>query len=142
MSIKSMTWAGERFEQNREAIEQEDKAVALFKDAVADIVAAAPYIYKWSNGEGGYIFEYLTTELSKAGFRPVDIQRKEPRRKTLSAGQRLKVWKRDGFVCKACGADSDLAVDHIIPFSRGGPDTMDNYQTLCRSCNSRKRDRV
>lgn len=28
--------------------------------------------------------------------------------------------------------------DHIVPLSKGGPDTLDNSQTMCKVCNERK----
>lgn len=43
-----------------------------------------------------------------------------------------------GARCMACGADGPVAVDHIIPFSVGGPDALRNFQLLCTPCNSRK----
>lgn len=32
--------------------------------------------------------------------------------------------------------------DHIVPKSLGGPSHLDNYQTMCSPCNSRKADRM
>lgn len=37
-----------------------------------------------------------------------------------------------------CGTRNHLSIDHIEPFSRGGAHHESNFQTLCRSCNSRK----
>lgn len=55
---------------------------------------------------------------------------------------RQMVYARDGYKCVRCGSREDLALDHVYPWSKGGPDTPDNLQTLCRSCNSSKGDRV
>lgn len=55
---------------------------------------------------------------------------------------RFAVYSRDGWRCVHCGSTKRLTLDHIYPWSRGGPDTEDNLQTLCRSCNSRKGARV
>jgi 5-methylcytosine-specific restriction endonuclease McrA len=49
-----------------------------------------------------------------------------------------EVWKRDGFKCITCGSQDDLSIDHIHPECRGGGIEIQNLQTLCRSCNSRK----
>lgn len=44
--------------------------------------------------------------------------------------------------CCACGSVKQLGVDHITPVSEGGTDDWDNLQTLCATCNSRKRFKI
>jgi len=52
---------------------------------------------------------------------------------------RWQVFQRDQWKCVSCGRGSHdgaiLHVDHILPRSRGGLDTLDNLQTLCDICN-------
>lgn len=64
--------------------------------------------------------------------------RSVPSRLDDQARLREEVFKRDGWRCRWCGRRGHLSVDHIHPRSRGGSDNLDNLQTLCRSCNSRK----
>lgn len=48
-----------------------------------------------------------------------------------------------GNYCLCCGRrDMVLAVDHVIPISKGGKNTVDNLQPLCTSCNSKKRTKI
>jgi len=35
-----------------------------------------------------------------------------------------------------------LEFDHIIPVAKGGANTIDNVQILCRRCNGQKSDRI
>jgi len=43
-------------------------------------------------------------------------------------------------VCRRCGSQEDLQLDHIIPVSRGGNDTEDNLRLLCGACNRKRGD--
>jgi len=63
------------------------------------------------------------------------------KRASIPEALRNKIFERDGFKCVTCGATSDLTLDHIIPFSKGGQATEDNLQTLCLKCNSQKGNR-
>ncbi|MCL5972797.1 MAG: HNH endonuclease [Ferrimicrobium sp.] len=51
------------------------------------------------------------------------------------------IFARDHHRCQYCGAPAEN-VDHVIPRSRGGQHRWDNVVASCRSCNSRKRDRM
>ena len=55
---------------------------------------------------------------------------------------RDRIFKRDGAFCKTCGATEKLCIDHIMPLSKGGKHDEDNFQVLCGSCNSKKRDKI
>jgi len=59
-------------------------------------------------------------------------------RKPISKGLRFDVLSRDGFKCTYCGAappDVVLHLDHFVPFSKGGEDTLANLRTACLACN-------
>ena len=54
--------------------------------------------------------------------------------------QRLRVLKRDGYICAYCGGDA-TQVDHIIPRSAGGGHELDNLVACCAPCNTKKGSR-
>ncbi len=61
--------------------------------------------------------------------------------KALPLRKRFFIFKRDNFTCQICGRSGvRLEVDHIVPSSKGGSDSLDNLQTLCFECNRGKRD--
>jgi HNH endonuclease len=59
-------------------------------------------------------------------------------RRHVSLDIRRAVFVRDGGRCVQCGSGDRPELDHILAYSRGGPDTFDNLQILCKPCNVRK----
>lgn len=54
---------------------------------------------------------------------------------------RRNLMFRDTHQCQYCGkqpALRELNIDHVVPRSRGGPDTWENLVTACRVCNLKK----
>ena len=52
-----------------------------------------------------------------------------------------KLCKQYNYTCLCCGRrepEIKLTVDHVIPLSIGGTNSIDNIQPLCQSCNSSK----
>ena len=41
-----------------------------------------------------------------------------------------------------CAALDYLEFDHLIPVAKGGSNTVNNIQLLCRRCNGSKGDRI
>ncbi|MBB0993791.1 hypothetical protein G6010_05335 [Dietzia sp. SLG510A3-3B2-2] len=62
---------------------------------------------------------------------------------TATRGRRQGVNARERDMildapCYYCGSSFPTEVDHLIPFSRGGADSLDNFVPACRRCNRDK----
>lgn len=58
------------------------------------------------------------------------------------AWSRPGVLTRDNRTCGYCGSLKGYTVDHIMPTSRGGPNSWANTVAACDPCNQRKDDRT
>ena len=67
----------------------------------------------------------LSTPFRCSKFRPPIPQK--TRDEVLSRGS-----------CVLCGSTSNLTVDHIVAYSRGGAHNISNFQCLCAKCNRKK----
>jgi hypothetical protein len=57
----------------------------------------------------------------------------------ISASEWSELCNKYKNRCLCCGRGGvKLALDHIVPLSAGGTNTIDNAQPLCKSCNSKK----
>ena len=80
-------------------------------------------------------------KLDKLGYIEINEKEQNPTftlKKSIPKEIRWEIWERDNFTCLFCETRRDLTIDHIIPESKGGTLNINNLQTLCRSCNSRK----
>jgi hypothetical protein len=65
-------------------------------------------------------------------------------RRAVPGLSKTTIWKRDRNMCAYCGhvfRDDALTLDHVIPRSKGGPDTWQNLVACCKPCNSWKDDK-
>lgn len=113
--------------------------------------AIHPGMYRMCGATRGVIKSLIDAELatdSPNGLIPLaqgdlwKFPRIIPSRPKIPQALRDLVMERDEYTCQECSATEDLSLDHIIPFSFGGPDTEENLRVLCRRCNSSRGNRV
>lgn len=81
--------------------------------------------------------EYVLQTL-KVFHRQVDVGFDRPGRQRISQEVKQAVYQRDMGQCVQCGASDYLEYDHVIPVAKGGANTAENLQLLCRRCNLKK----
>lgn len=117
---------------------------------LAQVAAPRPpgrWIYFGAAGYDGPPYRPLASMPSRAWYewhwaRGVDPDAKGRR---LSESMRQRVIARDGYICQLCSTPvepDDVHIDHIIPWSIGGPDTLENLQVTHSRCNLIKGARV
>lgn len=94
------------------------------------------YIAHWGDGRGGYIAELIVSELGMPAQLPSD-KAKDTRPK-ISKAKRKAVFDLFGNQCLKCKSYDEICIDHVIPLAKGGENTVENMQPLCRTCNSAK----
>ena len=113
----------------------------IIRRAVSKNVIGEPKEIDWVCAQNGQKYkEYVLTysEILKVIEFYESSLPKYIKKSKLSKSKKAAVKERDGFSCVVCHSTNDLCVDHKIPESKGGENSMDNLQTLCRSCNSSK----
>jgi len=69
---------------------------------------------------------------------------RNPNNRNVTLRLRFEVLERDRFRCQYCGREprdgAKLAIDHIVPFSKGGKTIIENLITSCFECNAGKKD--
>lgn len=60
----------------------------------------------------------------------------------FSAAEWIALIEKYDNTCLRCGEVGNVTIDHVIPLSKGGRNSIDNIQPLCLSCNSKKQTKT
>lgn len=63
-------------------------------------------------------------------------------REPISELTRVLVLRRSKYRCDWCASPERLEIDHIVPWSAGGSNEIENLRTLCHDCNTKRSNRV
>lgn len=92
---------------------------------------------------------YNKTDNGKATGQRANIKRRAREREiinTLTSEEWLDILKEYKYKCVYCGKEFNLfdrpEKDHIIPISKGGHNTKENIVPACKSCNSKKGNKI
>ncbi len=97
----------------------------------------------WSKALEQFV-EYINSEDIETEATIISKSEISPRHKTkrdINWRLRFLVMRRDNFKCNACGKSptnnpgTELHIDHIIAWDKGGETVFENLQTLCSVCN-------
>lgn len=59
----------------------------------------------------------------------------------IAPHEKRHIYERQNGLCAYCGQHRNIkymTVDHIMPLSKGGTDSLDNLQCTCKKCNGLK----
>ena len=119
----------------------ESQAMDRFYNSIEIIKSDLGWYWHWGDGQGGWVLEQFADMIKGSGYSwPHDNAPKSKLYQKAKIGRKLSksVMERDLYRCVSCETHLDLCCDHIIPEIKGGTTSLDNLQTMCRSCNSRK----
>ena len=72
----------------------------------------------------------------------IDGNDSSDRKRTIPSDVKEIVYVRDKGCCVTCGSKENIEYDHIIPFSKGGSNSVNNIQLLCLKCNRGKSNKI
>lgn len=131
---KYAKWGREYYQTNRERIRARD---AVYNEAHREEAKVRAKRY-----------ERNLQKFRPDHYKALSLKRSQNRRARMAQAEGIisaEEWNalkaKYDHRCLRCGAqepDCKLTLDHVIPISKGGSNTVDNAQPLCHPCNSGK----
>lgn len=123
--------------------EDQDIADACDWDGDAGQLVQALRTHGWLDGQQLHDWDKYGGKYVKR--RDIKRVRDRERVNARRARSRRAVIARDGLVCGICGgvvAIEDVELDHVLPFSMGGPTTVENLRVTHSRCNRIRGNRI
>lgn len=93
--------------------------------------------------------KYFKTEIGRASKQRALFKRRTNIKNsvnTLTAQEWANILEAHNYRCAYCGVEFNCGLlptrDHIIPISKGGHNTKENVVPACKSCNSKKYNKI
>jgi len=119
----------------------DDKGFIVVKNALSKLLSSKQ-ITKEQHGTLTSIYSLYLKNTEKIK----ELNKRNPRniaQKYIGSKKiRNKVFELHGEYCLCCGDSERVTLDHVIPIHCGGLNEIENLQTLCKSCNSKKNTRT
>lgn len=109
----------------------------------------AEYQKKWRSKNPEYANNWVKTKKGRANAQRANSKRRAREKEiinTLTSQEWLDILKEHKYKCFYCGKEFEIEnmpqKDHITPINKGGNNTKENVVPACRSCNSKKGDKI
>lgn len=117
------------------------------KAATHIVYAKESGLLTWTGGSLGHYRAFLAgtpiDELPNAQpAKERELNAKPPSHRALKQAKRDRLAERDGDDCWFCGKalGDDRTIEHLVPKSKGGPNSLANYVLAHEACNRRAAD--
>jgi len=104
---------------------------------------------EWGKNNPGYHKQWQKTEKGKANSQRGQTLRRTREKNiinTLTSQEWLDILEENNYRCVYCGVEFNCenlpTKDHITPLSKGGDNVKENIVPACRSCNSKKNNKI
>jgi hypothetical protein len=153
---------GKNIEENKKYLTDLNTRFASYQNSFAKL--KRPYAITCHKAQGStyntviipvydyYMLNYLDANqllyvaLSRAKEKIIFVNKKEQfdqtsNRKLFSEFEKQSIASAHDYRCNDCGnnlVDREFDIDHKIPISKGGKNSVENLQPLCRTCHKQK----
>jgi 5-methylcytosine-specific restriction endonuclease McrA len=83
----------------------------------------------------------MISEIELYFFKKTDYKMLRKKYNSIRKELFKKLNKKQKYCC-FCGTKDNLTIDHIIPLIKGGGNSIQNLQLLCKICNSKKGSKI
>lgn len=117
-------------------------AVEILSEYIEIIAKTKKGSGKYHIGKDSNIVEAYIEYAIKRFHRQLDFSQSSGNTRHIPQHIKNAVWQKCQGKCVQCDSSAYLEFDHIIPFSKGGSNSENNLQILCRKCNLEKSNQI